>query len=103
MYARRGRIDAHPKSLLKSKILPGELHLYQSRSHKGNFLECIRSRAETVAPAEVGHRSCSACLLGNIAMRLPRKLKWDPEREQFLNDPEANRWISKPMRSPWHL
>jgi len=103
VYARRGRIDAHPKSLLKSKILPGELHLYQSRSHKGNFLECIRSRAETVAPAEVGHRSCSACLLGNIAMRLPRKLKWDPEREQFLNDPEANRWISKPMRSPWHL
>ncbi len=103
VHVNRGYIDAHPKSLLKSRIRPGELHLYKSTNHKGNFLECIKTRGETVAPVEIGHRSCSACLLGNIAMRLGRKLKWDPDRERFVDDPEADRWISKPMRAPWRL
>jgi hypothetical protein len=103
VYVKRGHIDAHPKSLLTSVIGPNEFHLYKSNHHKGNFLECIKSRAETAAPVEVGHRSCTVCLLGEIAMRLGRKLKWDPEREQFTNDAQANRMLSRPMRSPWHL
>lgn len=103
VYVRRGHIDANPKSLLTSTIGPNEFHLYKSNNHKGNFLECIKSRAETAAPVEVGHRSCTVCLLGEIAMRLGRKLKWDPEREQFTNDAEANRMVSRPMRSPWHV
>jgi len=103
VYVKRGQIDADPKSLLTSTIGPNEFHLYKSNNHKGNFLECIRSRAETAAPVEVGHRSCTVCLLGEIAMRLGRKLKWDPERERFTNDTEANRMVSRPMRSPWHL
>ncbi|MBA7656691.1 Inositol 2-dehydrogenase/D-chiro-inositol 3-dehydrogenase [subsurface metagenome] len=103
VYVRRGHLDANPKSLLTSTIGPNEFHLYKSNNHKGNFLECIKSRAETAAPVEVGHRSCTVCLLGEIAMRLGRKLKWDPEREQFTNDAEANRMVSRPMRSPWHV
>ncbi len=103
VYVRRGHIDAHPKSLLTSTIGPNEFHLYKSNNHKGNFLECIKSRAETAAPVEVGHRSCTVCLLGEIAMRLGRKLKWDPEREQFTNDAEADRMVSRAMRSPWHV
>ena len=103
VHVRRGWIDAHPKSLLKSRIRPGELRLYKSTNHKGNFLECIKTRGETVAPVENGHRSCSACLLGHIAMRLGRKLRWDPDRERFVDDPEADRWIAKPMRAPWRL
>ncbi len=99
----RGRIDAEPKSLLTSTIGPNEIHLYKSNNHKANFLECIKSRTETVAPVEIGHRSCSVCLLGDISMRLGRKLKWDPNAEQFLNDDGANRMLSKPMRSPWCL
>ena len=98
-----GRPDAHPKSLLTSKIRPGEVHLTKSVNHKGNFLESIRTREETVAPVENGHRTCSACILGYIAMQLGRELKWDPERERFVDDPEADRWISKPMRAPWRL
>lgn len=102
VYVRRGFIDASPKSLLDSTISPNEIHLYKSRNHKGNFLECIKSRAETVAPVEIGHRSCSACVLGYIAMKLKgRKLKWDPQKERFLNDDEANRMLTRPMRSPW--
>ena len=103
VYVKRGFIDANPKSLLTSKIGPDEIHLYSSNDHKRNFLECVRSRAQTVAPVEVGHRSCTVCLLGSIAMRLGRKLNWDPQRERFTNDAEANRMLSRPMRSPWHL
>lgn len=103
VHVRRGFIDAEPKSLLTSRIGPNDIHLYESNRHMGKFIECIRSRSETVAPVEIGHRSCSACILGGIAMDLGRKLKWHPEREQFINDAEANRMLSRPMRSPWHL
>jgi hypothetical protein len=103
VYVKRGHIDAEPKSLLNSTIGPDEIHLYKSNSHKANLLDCIKSRKETVAPVEVGHRSCSVCLLGDISMRLGRKLKWDSEKEKFLNDAAANRMLSKPMCSPWRI
>jgi myo-inositol 2-dehydrogenase/D-chiro-inositol 1-dehydrogenase len=103
VYVTRGHIDANPKSLLTSTIKPDEIHLYKSTDHKANFYECIKSRKETVAPAEVAHRSCSVCLLGDIAMQTGRKLKWDPKTEQFVNDDDANKLLSKPMRSPWRV
>jgi myo-inositol 2-dehydrogenase/D-chiro-inositol 1-dehydrogenase len=103
VYVKRGQIDAQPKSLLDSIIKPDEVHLPRSNSHKGNFFECIKSRAQTIAPVEVAHRSCSVCLLGEIAMRLGRKLKWDPEQEKFTNDDVANRMLARSIRSPWHL
>jgi len=97
------KIDAHRKSLLNSAIGPNEIHLYESNDHKGNFLDCIRSRSETVSPAEIAQRSVSVGHLGVIAMTLGRKLKWDPGMEHFANDSEANGLLSRPMRSPWHL
>jgi myo-inositol 2-dehydrogenase/D-chiro-inositol 1-dehydrogenase len=103
VYVKRGQLDANPKSLLTSPIGPDELQLYKSNNHKANFFDCIKSRKETIAPVEVAHRSCSVCLLGEIAMRLGKNLKWDPERERFTNDDQANRMLSRPMRSPWHL
>lgn len=103
VYVRRGFIDAHPKSLLEETIGPDETKLYVSNNHKANFYDCVKSRAETIAPAEVAHRSCSVCLLGDIAMRLGRKLHWDPEKERFANDEQANRMMSRTMRSPWRL
>jgi predicted dehydrogenase len=96
--------EAEPKSLLQSAIAPGELHLYEARGgHMGNFLECVRKRQDPSAPVEVGHRSATVCHLGNIAMLLGRKLRWDPAAEKFVNDDEANRMISRPMRAPWRL
>jgi hypothetical protein len=99
----RGKLDAEPRAVLDSAIGADEIHLYESDDHKGNFLDCVRTRSETVAPAEVAHRSISVGLLGEIAMLTERKLKWNPEKEVFLNDDEANRMLSRPMRSPWHL
>jgi len=103
VYVRRGHIEAQPASLLEETIGPDETKLYVSNNHKGNFYECVKSRAQTIAPAEVAHRSCSVCLLGQIGMQLGRKLQWDPVAERFVGDAEANRRLSKPMRGSWHL
>ena len=94
-------IKAEPQSLLRSVIGPDETHLMHSDNHAMHFLECVRSRRETVAPAEVAHRSTTLCLLSDIAMRLGRKLRWNPDAEQFTADDEANRFLSRAMRAPW--
>jgi len=98
-----GKPDASPKSLLEKPIGPDEVHLPVSNHHQRNFLECVKSRARTVAPVEVAVRSDTLCQLSDIAMRLGRKLRWDPEKEEFINDAQANRMLRRPMRSPWRL
>lgn len=103
VFVSRRKIDAHPKSLLTSVIGPDEIQLYKSDDHKQNFLDCVRTRSRTVAPVEVAHRSIMIGHLGVIALKLGRKVKWDPRKERFINDPEADRLLSRPMRSPWHL
>ena len=103
VYVRRGYIDASPKSLLFSKILPNEVHLYKSNDHRQNFLDCVKSRNETVAPAKVAHRSIMVAHLGLISMKLKRKVYWNPETEKFIDDPVADRLLSRSMRSPWHI
>ena len=103
IYVNRGKLEANPPSVLKEVIGPDEVKLYESRDHRQNFLDCVKSRKETIAPAEVGHRSISVGLLGEIAMLTERKLRWDPEKEVFLDDEQANRMLSRPMRGPWHL
>jgi len=103
VYVRRGHIETQPASLLAEPIGPDETPLYVSNNHKGNFYDCVKSRAQTIAPVEVAHRSCSVCLLGEIGMRLGRRLRWDPTKEEFVGDAEANRMLSKPMRGHWHL
>ncbi len=103
IWADRGRHDARPKSLLESVIGPNEIHLYRSDNHSRNFIDCVISRKEPVAPIETAHRSITISHLGNIAMRLERDLKWDPDKEQFINDEQADRMMSRSMRSPWHL
>jgi predicted dehydrogenase len=95
--------STHPESLANTVIGPNEIHLYESSDHKRDFLDCIKSGRDPIAPVEVGHRSASICHLANTAMRLHRKLHWDPDEEHFINDEQANRLLSKPLRSPWHL
>jgi predicted dehydrogenase len=103
VWANRGRYEAEPDTLHKAVIGPEEIHLYQSRDHYRNFIDCVISRGATAAPIEVAHRSITVCHLGNIAMRLGRDLKWDPEKEQIIGDEEANRMLSRPYRAPWKL
>ena len=92
-------LDASDPKILQYDIGPNGIKLYESPEQHLNWLECIRSRRQPIAPAEVAHRSCSACLLGHIAMKLPRKLHWNPNTEQFVNDNEANKMLSRPQRA----
>jgi predicted dehydrogenase len=99
----QNKFTYNPDSLQASVIRPDEIHLYKSDDHHRNFIDCVKTRKETAAPAEVGHRSVTICHLGNIAMTLKRKLRWDPENERFIDNDEANRMLSRSMRSPWYL
>jgi len=96
-------LDASDPKILASKIGPEEVHLYVSEEQHGNWLDCIRTRRQPIAPVEVGHRTCSACLVSHIAMKLGRKLFWDPAVERFKNDDAANAMLSRPMRAPWKI
>jgi predicted dehydrogenase len=99
----RGYLAAEPKPLLTATIGPDEIRLPASNNHRRNFIECVKSRRRTICPVETAARSDTICHLDDIAIRLGRKLKWDPEREEFINDETANRMLTRPMRSPWRL
>lgn len=103
VWVNRGEIEASEPWLLTETFSPGEVHLYKSDDHYRNFLDCVRSRREPIAPIETAHRSISIAHLGNIAMQLGRKLRWDPKAERFVGDPEADRKLSRAMRGPWRL
>ncbi len=103
VWVRRGDWDASSKSLLESEIGPNEIHLYESHSHSRNFTDCVFSREATIAPAETAHRSITIAHLGNIAMKLNRDLKWNPKKERFKGDREANAMLSRPYRAPWSV
>ncbi len=96
-------LDAHDPRILAAGIADHEIHLHASpqNDHHLDWLTSIRSRQQPVAPVEVGHRSCSACLVAHSAMRLGRTLNWDPQAERFVNDDEANRMLSRPQRAPY--
>jgi predicted dehydrogenase len=92
---------ASDPKILDSVIGPDEVHLYESSDQHGNWLECIKSRKAPIAPAEIGHRACSTCLIHHIAMKTNRKLYWDPVKEHFKDDDEANSMLSRPQRAPY--
>jgi myo-inositol 2-dehydrogenase/D-chiro-inositol 1-dehydrogenase len=94
-------LDASDPKILNSKIGPHEIHLYESQEQHLNWLECIQSGKQPISPVEIGHRACTVCLISHIAMKLPRKLNWDPITERFVNDPEANAMLKRPQRAPY--
>jgi hypothetical protein len=95
-------VASNPK-ILDSVIGPDEIHLYKSNDQHGNWLECIKSRKAPTAPSEIGHRACSTCLIHHIAMKTKRRLYWDPVKEHFKNDDEANCMLSRPQRAPYMM
>ena len=90
-----------PETLKDAVIGTNEIHLYKSDNHFRNFIDCVISRKETIAPAEIGHRSITMSHLGNIAMRLQQDLDWDPVAEKFIGNAAANNMLSRKMREPW--
>lgn len=101
IHVKRGEIRAEPSGLLE--VPRGPQRLYESGDHMGNFLECMRSRRETAATADMGHAATTLALVADIATRLGRRLTWDWDRERFIDDASANRMLARPYRSPWRL
>ena len=93
--------EASDPKILTSVIGPNEIHLYESPEQHGNWLDCIQSKKATISPAEVAHRSCSACLVAHAAMKIGKKLYWDPKKEIFKDNIEANKLLSRPQRYPY--
>ncbi|GAA0877130.1 Gfo/Idh/MocA family oxidoreductase [Algoriphagus jejuensis] len=94
-------LDASDPKILQSVIGPEEINLTRSTEHHGNWLGAIQGNNELLSPVEIGHRSCSVCLVSHIAMKMGRKLEWDAKKEEFVNDREANAHLSRPQRKPW--
>lgn len=101
VWSSRGEHKVEPESLKDVTIGPNDVQLYKSDDHYRNFIDCVISREEPVAPVEIAHRSISIAHLGNIAMMLGQDLDWDPEKEQFVDNWTANQLLSREMREPW--
>lgn len=107
---RGGKLVSDPPDIVREDLGPNDVHLYwdaknrtYSDHHYRNFIDAVRTRIPPIADVEIGYRSISVCHLANISIRLGRKIHWDPDKEQIVGDEEAARWVSKPMRKPWHL
>lgn len=104
LFVNRDKIETTPKELIRDRIKDGEIRLFESRLHERNFVDCIYSGAEPITPIEVGHRSISVSHLANIAIRLGRTaLNWDPAKEQFIGDAQADALLHRPMRAPYAI
>jgi len=99
----RNGIRSLPDTILKEPLTDKDERVYPSTEHKNNWLDCIKSGKATICPAEVGHRSASICHLGNIGYRIGRRLKWNPDKEQFIGDDDVNKLLRREPRKGWKV
>ena len=104
IHVNRGEtLFASDPKILEEVIGENEIHLIKSDNHWQNFVDCVRSGQKTIAPIEVAYRAISVALLGEIAMQTGQKIQWDPEKEEIIGNPMAERLLDRPYRSPWQL
>jgi len=119
IFVNRGTISGKPVEDLEQQPLPRDqfkLYAHDNLSrpermgkldsiinHMGNFFDCTQSRQTPISDVVSQHQSVTTCHLGNIAMRLGRPLKWDPQAEQFVGDEEANKWLRREPRQGYEL
>jgi len=101
IFVNREKIEASQPELIEQELPASAERLPVSNNHMGNFFECVSSRKNPICEPEIGHRSVSVCHLGVIALRIGRKLHWDPAKEEFVNDAEAQGYVVREMRQPW--
>jgi predicted dehydrogenase len=99
----RANIASYPASILKEPLHPDDARVYHASSHSGNFLECVRTRRQTICHPETAIYTMNAILVGGLALALQRAVKWDPVRGEFPGDHEANRLLSYAARPPWRV
>ena len=99
----RNSVSSDPPEIAKQPIKDSDVRLYKSDNHMQDWFDCMKSRKKPVADVEIGHRSGSVCHLGNIARWVGRKLRWDPEKETFTGDDEANALLDRTRRKGYQL
>ena len=103
IHLSRDVIESKPGNIIEEPLAASDVHLYESKDHYGNWLDCIRSRKLPIADVAIGHRSATVCHLGNIAIRSQKKVSWDPQKEKVVGDSELQAMVSRPYRAPWSL
>lgn len=103
IHVNRSGLWASSPDILQEKIGTDDVRLYKSENHHANFIDCVKSRRQTIAPAEVAQRSISVAFLGEIAMLTGRKLRWNPQTERFIGDAGAESMLMRAYRSPWRI
>jgi predicted dehydrogenase len=96
-------LTASDPKILSEVIGENEIQLYKSENHWQNFIDCVRSGEQAIAPVEVAYRAISVGLLGEIAMTTGQTIKWDPDKEEIIGNQMASRLLSRPYRQPWTL
>ena len=103
VHVDRKALNAGPASLLEAKLGPNDVRLFKSDNHGANFIRAVKGETKPAAPIDIAVRTDTLCNLQLIAAKLGRKLRWDPVKEQFLKDDEANALLDRPMRAPWKV
>jgi predicted dehydrogenase len=103
IFVSRSTIQASDRKLIAEPLATDAVRLYVSHDHMGNWKDCLRSRKRPICDVDIGHHSVTVCHIGVIALRTGKKLKWDPAKMEFLDDSEANGWLTRKMRDPWRL
>ncbi|MGD1104544.1 MAG: Gfo/Idh/MocA family oxidoreductase [Terriglobia bacterium] len=101
IFVNRGKFKITPEGLDKDPIPENGVQLYQSTDHYQDFLNCVKTRNKPICDVEIGCRSASVCHLGNLSYWYRRTLHWDPVKERFTGDAEANTWLDRARRPPW--
>jgi hypothetical protein len=103
VHVDRSGWDASPKGVLEARLSGNETRLFLSDNHHGNFIDALKGRSQPAAPIDVAVRSDTLSILDQIAIKLRRKLRWDPAKEEFAGDAEASALLDRPMRAPWRV
>lgn len=107
LFVNRGKLTGAAVEELKDNPLPEDaiVKLYGSEptTHFENFVNCVKSRELPISDVYSHHRAMTTCHLSNIAIRLNRKLQWDPKAEQIVGDEAANQWLSREQRKGYEI
>jgi predicted dehydrogenase len=103
IYVDRGKLSSDPAEIMKEPLGEKDVHLYVSKNHDDNWYQCIKDRKLPICDVAVGHRSATVCHLGNISVRTGQLVKWDPLREEIVDNAELRKRMSYAYREPWRL
>ena len=100
---RRGKLETTPASIAATVIRDKHKRVYKSENHYKDFLNAMRTRKKPISDVEIGHRTATVGSIANIAYELKRPLRWNPKKEKFKNDTEANALLGRPLLNEWKI